>query len=120
MLVFLGWLSCIPWDGIAKLPKIQGQRLRLPHRNDAKIAEICNLWTLPELQGKTSRGCTNQICTFIMHDSTRQRRMGHHSYEVTLNGLTWGTPPVVEVIDEKQYMAIIAELLKKSESLTKT
>ncbi len=59
-----------------------GKILRLPHRNDAKIAKICNLWTfwsviqpiLGELQAKTSRGCR-----FLLFQ--------HHSYEVTLKGL---------------------------------
>ncbi len=57
--------------------------LRLPHRNDGKIAEICNLWiflrvihpinhsVLDELQAETSRGCR-----FLL--------FWHHSYEVTL------------------------------------
>ncbi len=58
--------------------------LRLPHRNDAEIAKICNLWTfwlviqlisrlLAELQAKMSKGCG-----FLL--------FWHHSYEVTLNG----------------------------------
>ena len=69
-------------------PKSNLLQLRLPHRNDAKIAKICNLCTfwpviqpishlskkdglLTELQAKTARGC-------------RLLLFQHHSYEVTL------------------------------------
>ncbi len=72
-----------------------GQVLRLPHRTDAKIVKICNLWKFwlviqqinhthrtqsTFLQAKMSRGCR-----FLL--------FWHHSYEVTLmSDFSWTSP----------------------------
>ncbi len=88
--------------------------LRLPHRNDAKIAKICNLWTFwliiswitergykvwPHQEGHTSKSAERGKMPFLagsyqigllelqanMSRGCRFLLFWHHSYEVTLS-----------------------------------
>ncbi len=39
------WSICVQFPYNVSIPKFLQTDLRLPHRNDAKIAKFCNLWT---------------------------------------------------------------------------